>query len=729
MKYYIYCILILLLCCCLLECHTDKPKPDKQTQKQSKPRRTVIADKSDWAMFMRDVSRSAHSPDKTLKSPLTLRWKFKTGGPIECSPVVANGVLYVGSDDKKLYALDAQKWGERWSFKTNGAIKYAPTVWNNTVYFISMDNNVYALDAQTGELKWKFQSHALMASPVVVANRLAYIGVYPRKIYVLDAHTGEKKGEHSFRVDIGNIPYFCSEGVLMSYQTMDRVEDWRKEVPYSTSYPAIANGVVYIGSRDNKVHALSLNTRRKLWSYETNGWVDAAPAIYRGVLFVCSRDGYVYAFGNAEEEVSQQEKRNIGIVTYNEAKVYAQPDKSSHELLSLNDGVELTFLQKSNGWYQIRLPNGEAGWMDNKAFAQFREEDGMLLNGDLTPLISKSQKLSLPEGAEYPVWSPDGQNIVFFKRLNLSGRYWKAHEIWVADQNARFLRVCRGNFYNPHISWSIDSRWLAFEGHESDTAYVWIVLKNGLRLTKLAPGEAPAWSTKTRRIVFRHWGDKTDSVWRINIDKTELTELIARPIEGRANSFYLLPPVWSPDGKLIAIGFDGWHYKSGDSRIVIIDANGKVRREIFTHADRVNKISWSTDKKHLAYVLSGNPGKEAGQDVDKLLYLQNLTGTQKAKVFEHTSPVWSPDGKKLAFMEQEKCMGLKWKVWIFDFKNSTKLPVARTNINLSSIAWLPDGNRICLWTTSPYLRDGEYKPAETTGLVLWRVEAKMHTGN
>jgi len=459
--------------------------------------------------------------------------------------------------------------------------------------------------------------------------------------------------------------------------------------------------------------------RQNLWSYETKGWVDAAPAIYRGMLFVCSKDGYVYAFGNTEdtpEKVAQQEDRNIGIVTYNEAKVYAQPSHTSDELLDLNDGVKLPFLKKSDGWYQIHLPNGQAGWMDKNAFAQFHEEDGLWLNDEL---ISKTQKISLPEGAEYPIWSPDGQNIAFLKRLNLTGRYWKAHEIWVADLDAHFLRVCRGSFYNPHISWSLDSRWLAFEGYESDTSYVWIALRNGFKLTKLTTGSAPSWSPKAHRIAFRRWGDKADSVWRINIDKTELTELIVRPIKGRATLPYLLPPVWEPGGESIATGFDGWHYESNDSRIVIAGINGKVAKEVLTDADRVNKINWSPDKKHLAYVISGNPGEET---VDKLLYLRNLTNAQKAKVFEHTSPAWSPDGKRLAFIEREKCMGLKWKVWILNLDDFTKLPLARTNINLSSIAWLPDGNRVCLWATSAYLRDGEYKPAETTGWVVWIAE-------
>jgi outer membrane protein assembly factor BamB len=33
-------------------------------------------------------------------------WKFKTDGPVVSSPWVAEGVLYVGSDDGNVYALE-----------------------------------------------------------------------------------------------------------------------------------------------------------------------------------------------------------------------------------------------------------------------------------------------------------------------------------------------------------------------------------------------------------------------------------------------------------------------------------------------------------------------------------------------------------------------------------------------------------------------------------------------
>ena len=63
------------------------------------------------------------------------------------------------------------------------------------------------------------------------------------------------------------------------------------------SSPAIANGVVYIGSNDNNLYALNANTGAKLWSYTTGNWVVSSPVVSNGVLYVGSADGNVYAFG------------------------------------------------------------------------------------------------------------------------------------------------------------------------------------------------------------------------------------------------------------------------------------------------------------------------------------------------------------------------------------------------------------------------------------------------
>ena len=49
------------------------------------------------------------------------------------------------------------------------------------------------------------------------------------------------------------------------------------------SSPAVANGMVYVGSEDNNVYALNATTGAKLWSYTTGGEVLSSPAVANGV--------------------------------------------------------------------------------------------------------------------------------------------------------------------------------------------------------------------------------------------------------------------------------------------------------------------------------------------------------------------------------------------------------------------------------------------------------------
>jgi hypothetical protein len=66
------------------------------------------------------------------------------------SPAVANGVVYFGSDDHHVYALNASTGSKLWRFTTSNKVGSSPAVANGVVYVGSFDNNVYALNANTG---------------------------------------------------------------------------------------------------------------------------------------------------------------------------------------------------------------------------------------------------------------------------------------------------------------------------------------------------------------------------------------------------------------------------------------------------------------------------------------------------------------------------------------------------------------------------------------------------
>jgi outer membrane protein assembly factor BamB len=58
------------------------------------------------------------------------------------SPVVANGVVYFGSGDQHVYALDAVTGALKWSFAAGDVIHASPAVSGGLVYVGSWDRNL-----------------------------------------------------------------------------------------------------------------------------------------------------------------------------------------------------------------------------------------------------------------------------------------------------------------------------------------------------------------------------------------------------------------------------------------------------------------------------------------------------------------------------------------------------------------------------------------------------------
>lgn len=247
------------------------------------------------AMFRGDLS---HTGVYASKAPASIRyavWRFKTGGRIFSSPVVADGILYIGSNDHFVHALDAKTGHEIWKFETGANVTSTPVVADGSVYVVSLDGRLYSLDAGTGKLRWKFQTGGesrltaaglyglapsgeimpdpwdfFLSSPAVYNGRV-YFGSGDRNIYALNARTGR---------------------LVWKYQAGDIVH----------SSPAIANGIVYIGCWDGAMYALNARNGRLIWKFETGGdtvhfmeGIPGSAAISGGIVVFGSRDGNIYA--------------------------------------------------------------------------------------------------------------------------------------------------------------------------------------------------------------------------------------------------------------------------------------------------------------------------------------------------------------------------------------------------------------------------------------------------
>jgi outer membrane protein assembly factor BamB len=106
---------------------------------------------TNWHQFGYDKIHSRTNPYENVLSPtnvsqLTLDWSYTNGNGfhINSSPAIVNGVVYIGSSDDNVYALDARTGAKLWNYTTGRAVRSSPAVANGVVYIGSWDNNVYA---------------------------------------------------------------------------------------------------------------------------------------------------------------------------------------------------------------------------------------------------------------------------------------------------------------------------------------------------------------------------------------------------------------------------------------------------------------------------------------------------------------------------------------------------------------------------------------------------------
>jgi uncharacterized repeat protein (TIGR01451 family) len=206
----------------------------------------------------------------------TLLWSFTTGGPVYSSPAVVNGVVYVGSCDSKVYALNASTGAKLWSHTTpiaegQSCVASAPTVVNGVVYVGSADSSVYALSASNGTELWRFSTgEGVVASPAV-AGGMVYVGSTNGYMYGANASTGTL----IWKFLTGPGKYGEINGIVSS--------------------PSVVDGKVYFGGGDNVVYALSAGTGTLIWRYGTGFYVNSSPAVADGVVYITSGDGYIHA--------------------------------------------------------------------------------------------------------------------------------------------------------------------------------------------------------------------------------------------------------------------------------------------------------------------------------------------------------------------------------------------------------------------------------------------------
>ena len=232
-----------------------------------------------WPMFHYNPAHTGYT-QSPAPATFVLGWKYQTDGGVLSSPAIVDGKVYIGSQDKYVYCLDANAGTLVWKYATAGIISFSsPAVVGDEVYIGSEDYNIYCLNAKTGTLVWKYATAGIISSSPTIVDGKVYVLSNDKYVYCINATSGSliwKYGTEALYIDTSP-PTF----------------------PYANSSPAVVDGKVYVGSDDGHIYCLDAASGSLIWKYGTGSFVSSSPTVVDGKVYVGSHNYIVYCLDAA----------------------------------------------------------------------------------------------------------------------------------------------------------------------------------------------------------------------------------------------------------------------------------------------------------------------------------------------------------------------------------------------------------------------------------------------
>lgn len=253
------------------------------------------------------------------------QWQFETDGEITSWPAVAEGTVYVTSEDENvLYALATTDGAEQWRISLAGSIVSSPLV-NGDRIFVSSDQRVYALDVTTGEKVWAFDAgpaNIIQSTPILSGETL-FVGSAGGSLFAIDAGAGRELWEFqtaemimdsSAVVGAGTV--YIGSDQLYAIDISNGTEVWRTDLGgiIRGSSPILEDGNLFVGAWNGAVHKVDTATGEQLGQFKTTQKVRSTPTITDEMLYVSST-GMVFGFDRDSMEKRWSYQTGVPMLT------------------------------------------------------------------------------------------------------------------------------------------------------------------------------------------------------------------------------------------------------------------------------------------------------------------------------------------------------------------------------------------------------------------------------
>ncbi len=321
------------------------------------------------------------------------RWTYTIPVQVQDDVFLDSGVLYFGTADQKVYALDAGGGRVRWSVKMSNFPVIAQ-VMDGVIYGTLVANvsdqfnggTVFALNASNGTIKW----HSQVAGTILgIVDGVIYVGgSTDNTLYTLNASDGSLRWK--FQMDARPFEADVEQGVVYALATIlnspspftiiyaldasTGTSKWRYPADSHTQQNASLIGAdanaVYLTSstdqnpfRTNLALALKASNGSVLWRYQltTQSHSFGTSALNNGMVYLGADDGNLYALDASDGKQRWQTKAGnsfISISLIDDRNIYVSLLQEGLAVFDSSSGSMRWHYQSTSSVQAVAVQNG-----------------------------------------------------------------------------------------------------------------------------------------------------------------------------------------------------------------------------------------------------------------------------------------------------------------------------------------------------------------------------------
>lgn len=231
------------------------------------------------------------------------KWCFDTKGPLRIQPVIRNSILYLGSDDKNVYAINSHTGKLIWRFHTEGCISSQPIIRDDFLYATSTDGYLYKLQLLNGQMIWKKKVGPLVLSRIYINHSNIYVANNNGDLLAINKQGDtlwEKKIDDNIYCPITgdqfNLYLGTSMGMVYAVSKKNGIVKWEldTESHFLSSGPVVINNQLIMGDTDGMVYSIDPNNKSINWKYKTGYQIITDPILKDKKIYIASDKIYCF---------------------------------------------------------------------------------------------------------------------------------------------------------------------------------------------------------------------------------------------------------------------------------------------------------------------------------------------------------------------------------------------------------------------------------------------------